>query len=293
MESLSDALRAKHSRNGKDNRAVSIDKALAALSARKVPEIDGYLLSPVSSLPSKIADLLQLGIRRSIDLTESAIREMNRESLNSSCMLARGVLETACLLVDLAIKARKAVQAPDAADLVALNTFVANMLLGSGPKAKTFYFIEGHTVQNIISIIERVDKELPKVFSQEGVEAEKFVLGGSYEGLSEHAHPNAHGMALTYATRHGACVTTFTDANQQRVDVSLSLAISALSTSLEMEVLALDFWDNDRVEFSVLAERKLHEAGTWPAHIPYPIPRRSDGSLPTAIRNGSSDTPTE
>ncbi|MEQ1760350.1 MAG: hypothetical protein ABL986_18695 [Vicinamibacterales bacterium] len=50
-----------------------IHDGLERLIERKVPEIDGYLLSPVSSLPSKVADVLQLGIRRTIDLTESAI----------------------------------------------------------------------------------------------------------------------------------------------------------------------------------------------------------------------------
>ena len=74
-----------------------IHEALGRLIERKVPEIDGYLLSPVSSLPSKVADVLQLGTRRTIDLTESSIREINREQVISSCLLVRGVLETACL----------------------------------------------------------------------------------------------------------------------------------------------------------------------------------------------------
>src|SRR5205807_878790 len=77
---LSATIRQKHSRG---NRCEDIDSALAELQARKVAEIDGYLLSPVSSIPSKVADLLQLGTRRSVDLAESAIREMNREALNS------------------------------------------------------------------------------------------------------------------------------------------------------------------------------------------------------------------
>ena len=79
METLSATLRQKHAAG---NRSDGIDAALGELAARKVPEIDGYLLSPVSSLPSKIADLLQLGTRRSIDLAESAIREMNLEQVN-------------------------------------------------------------------------------------------------------------------------------------------------------------------------------------------------------------------
>jgi hypothetical protein len=157
METLSATLRQKHAAG---NRCDGIDAALAELAARKVPEIDGYLLSPVSSLPSKIADLLQLGTRRSIDLAESAIREMNLEQVNSSCLLARAVLETCCLMFHLSEQVRQAVQKPEQADLDKLNEFAANMLMGSGPKAKTFYFKEGYVVTNILTIIEKLDKRL-------------------------------------------------------------------------------------------------------------------------------------
>ena len=77
--------------------------------ARPLAEIDGYLLSPVSSIPSKAADLLQLGTRRSVDLAESAIREMNREALNSSCILTRAVLETGCLMLYISQQVRRSV----------------------------------------------------------------------------------------------------------------------------------------------------------------------------------------
>jgi hypothetical protein len=57
METLSAAIRQTHARASSCD---DIDTALAELAKKKVHEIDGYLLSPVSSLPSKIADLLQL-----------------------------------------------------------------------------------------------------------------------------------------------------------------------------------------------------------------------------------------
>ena len=167
---------------------------------------DRLLVSPVSSLPSKVADVLQLGTRRTIDLTESAIREINREQVISSCLLVRGALETACLMWDLTRRVTKNVRA--GSHLTDLNTKVTNTLLGSGKKAKTFKFFENHVAQNILTIIQRLDKELDAPF------------GGFYEGLSERAHPNAHGMVFVYAEAHKAGVTTFTDKNGSYVKVS-------------------------------------------------------------------------
>jgi hypothetical protein len=161
METFSATVRQTHAR---DNRCDEIDAALAQLAQRKVQEIDGYLLSPVSSLPSKIADLLQLGTRRAIDLAESAIREMNLQQVNSSCLLVRAVLETCCLMLYVSEQVRQTVQEPAKANFDKLNEFAANMLIGSGPKAKTFYFREGYVVTNILTIIEKLDKKLETPF---------------------------------------------------------------------------------------------------------------------------------
>ena len=244
-----------------------IHEALGRLIERKVPEIAGHLLSPVSSLPSKVADVLQLGTRRTIDLTESSIREINREQVISSCLLVRGVLETACLMWDLTRRVTKDVRA--GSDLTDLNTKVTNTLLGSGKKAKTFKFFENHVAQNILTIIQRLDKELDAPF------------GGFYEGLSEHAHPNAHGMVFVYAEAHKAGVTTFTDKNGSYVKVSLRLALGALASSLDLVEKALTEWEDVKLDLILLAEKHLHKKGSWPADVPYPIPRRSAGSFPT------------
>ena len=264
METLSAKIRERYAR---DNSCEDIDAALDVLTSRRVPEIDGYLLSPVSSIPSKIADLLQLGTRRSIDLAESTIRETNREQLNSSCVLARAVLETACLMLYISLQVRRAVQDPTTADFDKLNTFMTNTLVGSGRKAKTFYFKEGHVVTNILTIMEKLDKELETAFL------------GFYEGLSEHAHPNAHGMALTYAETHKACVTTYTNQKQSRMEVSLGLAIGTLASALQSADMANRYWDSDREAFILLHEKMIHDAGRWPKDTPYPIPRRCGGTF--------------
>ena len=245
METLSAALRERHPREGSRD---AID-TLRELAARKVSEIDGYLLSPVSSLPSKIADLLQLGTRRTIDLAESAIREMNLQQVNSSCLLTRAVLETCSLMLYLSEQIRQTVQEPSKADFDRLNEFAINMLVGSGPKAKTFYFMEGYFVTNILTIIEKLDKKLEAPFM------------GFYEGLSEHAHPNAHGMALMYVETRTACVTTYTDRKESRATASFSLAIGALASALQMAEMANRHWEQDRLQFTLLAEKNIYEKG--------------------------------
>ncbi|MDD9998754.1 MAG: hypothetical protein OXQ89_13520 [Rhodospirillaceae bacterium] len=272
METLSATIRERYSRA---NSCEDIDAALAALVSRKVPTIDGYHLSPVSIIPSKVADLLQLGTRRSIDLAESTIREANREQPNSSCVLARAVLETSCLMLYISFKVRRAVQDPTGAEFDKLNTFLTDTLVGSGKKAKTFYFREGHFVTNILTIMEKLEKEL-------ATPGQPRAFVGFYEGLSEYAHPNAHGMALMYVETHKTCVTTYTNLNQSRADVSLVLAICTLASALQSADMANQYWDADRSGFISLCEKAIHDAGTWPTDIPYPVPRRNDGTLLTS-----------
>ena len=130
--------------------------------------------------------------------------------------------------------------------------------------------MEGYFVTNILTIMERLDKEL------------ETRLLGFYEGLSEHAHPNAHGMALTYVETHEAGVTTYTNQKRSRVDVSLGLAIGSLASALQIADMANCYWDTDREAFILLQEKMIYDAGTWPQDTPYPIPRRSDGTFPTS-----------
>lgn len=55
-----------------------IETALDTLHKLKVAECDGIGMSPVSKVPAQILILVQVGLRRTIELTEGAIREINR-----------------------------------------------------------------------------------------------------------------------------------------------------------------------------------------------------------------------
>ena len=85
-----------------------------------------------------------------------------------------------------------------------------------------------------------------------------------YEGLSEHAHPNAHGMVLLYTDRHHEGVTYFTERNDRRAKASLILALGALATSLDVIEYALAQHLKLSERLAILAERGIYERGTWP-----------------------------
>ena len=77
-------------------------------------------------------------------------------------------------------------------------------------------------------------------------------------------------------------LTTYTDRKESRATASFALAISALASALQMAEMANGHWGQDRLQLTFLAEKNIHEKRTWPKDIPYPIPRRSDGTFPTS-----------
>jgi hypothetical protein len=97
MEQFSADLKEHHS-EGDD--LTRIEDTLQGLISSRVNESDGFALSPVSRFPAKIAILMQVGLRRTIELTEAAIREANRVSLVSTSVLTGPFLRArACFLM--------------------------------------------------------------------------------------------------------------------------------------------------------------------------------------------------
>src|SRR4051794_8359000 len=80
------------------NGPAEIEITLETLHGLKMPDCDGIGLSPVSKMPAKILVLLQVGLRRTIEFTEAAVREINQRNLATSALLSRGTIETSCLL---------------------------------------------------------------------------------------------------------------------------------------------------------------------------------------------------
>jgi len=245
-----------------------IEERLERLNALKVDSSDGLALSPVSQLPSKLFDLVQFGIRREVELAEAAIRELNRLNVSSSSTLVRGVLGTTCLLYDTIRKVESAVAQGDSNSADDLDKWLTKTLLGHGPKATTFIVAEEYVVQNILTIMQRLDKELDAPF------------GRFYEGLSEHAHPNYHGMMAQYFDGHDGAISMFTDHRRGRTKASvLLLAMVALATSLEILVHVAEKRAELSDQLATLSERRIHDRGTWPADVEYPVQRSQAARL--------------
>jgi hypothetical protein len=241
-----------------------LDKATAVLRkliGRKVKAVNGRQLSPVAKLPSKIHDLLQIGLRRTIELAEAAVREMNRQSIAPTFVLVRGAFETTCLLWDAVRRVSEVVEKDDTAQLDDLDKFLMDVLMGF--KSKDWAFSEEYQARNVLTIIDRLSKQLDAKFMW------------YYEGLSEHAHPNYLGMMRAYqqSADEETGIVRFADGPNERRDASMKLAIGGLATSVAMMELAMSQYEEMQTGFATLCERAIHEGGTWPEGVEYPIKR--------------------
>ena len=237
-----------------------IEARLTELIDLKVPSCDGIGLSPASKLPAKVFILMQVGLRRTIELAEAAMREMAKEDVSSTCVLVRAALETACLLWEVMRQVETAVKKGDIAGVEELNRSISSALLGG--KSKKWALSDEIMARNVLTIIQKLTKQLD------------VPLVGFYEGLSEYAHPNYHGMMATYTVvGHEGGITKFTSHREGRTKASMTLALGALATSLDVVEHALTMRGALSNRFSTLVEKKIHEGGTWPGDVEYPVQR--------------------
>lgn len=244
-----------------------IETLLQTLRERKERSTDVRDLSPVAKLPFKVYDLLQIGLRRNLELAEAAVRELNRQNVSTSFVLARAALETTCLLYDAMRRVMAATEKDDTKELDELDKFLMDVLFGA--KSQAWGFSEELVARNILTIIQRLSKQL-------GIDLMWF-----YDGLSEYAHPNYHGMMAVYreTAEVGNPIVKFADSPNEQRDASLTTAIGALVIALDMLRIAFEEHANVRTRFAALCERAIHERGTWPADVEYPI-KREAGSDP-------------
>jgi hypothetical protein len=242
------------------NTPSDIQAELDTLIRLKLPEIDGYALSPVSTAPATVSWLLQSGLRRTIELTEAAIREMNRKNLVASALLARGTLETSCLLWDVVIQIKAVVEKDDTAPLNPLFDVINRSLFGGN--AKDVMIDEEIRARRIGKVIQGLSSEL------------SVPLDGFYARLSEYAHPNYHGMMATY-TDPGfkGTVKTFCDRRPSSEQALISTALGTVATSCSIVVDSFKKFAAAIERFTVLSEREIYEKGEWPPDTDYPVRR--------------------
>jgi len=261
MERFSEVIKRKYA----DFRLEEVEATMDRLMTRVVPESDGYMLSPGSMAPAMVFDLLQCGLRRTIELTDAAIKEINVSNMTTSCVLSRAAFETECLVCDAMRRVKVVACSGDTKQLTELYEYLKKVSLGGRSK----YKISDVESVSILTAIQRVSKDFEDVPWE------------LYETLSEHAHPNYHGMLATY-TEIGkpACITTFVDRRPGRLEAATLAALGAICNGLDILEIAFESYDNFIDALAVLAERRNHEAGEWPNDLPYPLVRPLKWKMP-------------
>jgi hypothetical protein len=86
VERFTDDIKAEFSER---NTPGDIEAGLDLLHKLKIDECDGIGLSPVSKVPARVVILTQVGLRRTIELVEAGIREINRRNLVATALLGQ------------------------------------------------------------------------------------------------------------------------------------------------------------------------------------------------------------
>lgn len=217
----------------------------------------------MSKVPFKFYAYLQIGLRRTIELTEACIREVNRGNLVAMSVLSRAALETGAVIYDTMIRVRACVDDPVANPVEDVDSHLVTAFMGG--KSEDWLVSEKVKAKNIITIMDRLKKAMPES-----------VHGWFYDGLSEHSHPNYHGMYATYVelTDEGpTSIATFTNARKSRTPLTSSLAVSGISLAMVMIEEALKYEKTNRVRFAEICEKGVYDRGTWPEGVEYPIKR--------------------
>jgi hypothetical protein len=185
----------------------------------------GEEISQQAKVPYKVVTLSQLSLRRGIELTEGVVREINSHAVINGVVLARALLETACLLCHASEKVTRFINEALLDNVSDLNEQIEKMLLGSRISRYTQRAdLQSPDAINILTIINRMEKESPG-------------LRELYSDLCDVAHPNISGVSLPYTAIdmpgrqqafHGSWETreTFLPQAVHTAGLSLTLIIS-------------------------------------------------------------------
>ena len=209
---------------------------------------------------------MQCGLRRTLELTDAAIKEINASNMTTSCVLSRAAFETECLAYDAMRRVKVVADSGDTKQLTELYEYLKKVSIGGRSK----YQISDVEAVSILTAIQQTSKRFADV------------PGELYEMLSEHAHPNYHGMIATY-TEIGkpAGVTTFVDRRPGRLEAATLAALGAVCNGLDILESAFVTYEKFIDAFVLLAEKRNYEAGEWPKDLPYPLVRPLKWKMPT------------
>jgi hypothetical protein len=216
-----------------------------------------HAVSPVASIPFKARGMFQIGLRRSIEIADSFVATFNASLYAPLFILARSSVETGCLMWEFWMRMAEILLTNDKAALLDFDDRMIKAILGR--KVGRNGEAPEYQAPNVLTIIQRHNKDLG------GLEA-------LYANLSEIAHPNHDGMLALYCSdRHEG--QDFIDRPLLNAPVAVGAAFHALTLGLKQSVLAAQNCETFGSRFAILCEEAIHDKGTWPTSIPYPIDR--------------------
>lgn len=237
---------------------MDVEKALKNAENARVPVYKVREVSPIAKIPQKIFDLLQIGLRRNLELGASFINAFNSELFTPLFVIARAVLETGCLVYEMGSRVDQISKQNDKTLLIDFDKNVTKALLGvkstlwGGDPQECPAF-------NVLSIIDRLQKsKAPE-------------LRNWYDALSEYAHPNYHGMLAVYAEiNEGTYESYYIDRPFNQESGILDIPLKAFAAGMEQSTESIDLLNENLAVFVKLCEEVIHDRGTWPKSIPYP-----------------------
>jgi hypothetical protein len=197
-------------------------------------------------LPIKLLVLMQVAIRRSLELADSMVRDANAFSYAPVWMSARSLFELASLIFDTVDKAKDLIGVWNQKAYMEFSEHIDNVLLGF----KSAQWHPGrHTgadldlvAKNILTIIQRIEK--------------KHISGylSMYELLSEVVHPNYMGMIEAYQKLSpGLLDVELIDSPAQKNPELIAIPLDAAEGSLGMLVEAIGDFEGFLEKFARLA----------------------------------------
>lgn len=243
----------------------SVETLLVRAERARIPLSVAEELSPVVLVPYKVRDVLQVALRRNLELAKAFVSVFNAELYIPLFVLARAVVETGALALDVWDRVNDIGRAGDRTGLPALDEHLAKALLG----AKTSITPDSkmYEAPNVLTLMDRLSR--------------KHALGlrSQYDALSEFAHPNFLGMIATYRPidpdDRSARRSRYDDRPFSTKAELLLVPLNALGAGLTINLTAIDTFEKNLGLFTRICEEDMHVRGLWPAGSPYPPSRKA------------------
>lgn len=237
---------------------MEIEGLCVQLNALLVARSESSSFSPVSKLPCIGRDICQSGIRRSLELTGSFIRDFNSEAFIPLFVSSRAIFETAAVVAGVWLKVSEALTKGDKKTFEELDSFLRNTLLGS--RTILLGDPEVHSAPNVLTAIERVDKKLSTTSRE------------MYDALSEFCHPNHSGMlGPFFKPDFEGRASDYIDKPALHQNGMVTWVLQSLVGGLGLLWSAVDAYESVLLpDFVMRCELAIYESGSWPKALPYP-----------------------